>query len=208
MLRTVLAVVLAVVIVGIVAPALEDARVTRGESRTEIELARVETAVTELAQEENVGARRSLKLRFPAETVTRAPVAFVAVGGVPNQRTAADTDRSDVLAYRVSGGDMSVVRLPVDLLVLNDGNSASDDHALVVRGGTTRLTLRLLRDGDRPVVAVRRFKTGDGTNPPHVSAVALPRPIADLHVRPRIRGRPPVNRRDRLPDQRRPRGLG
>ncbi|WP_158057578.1 DUF7311 family protein [Halorussus halophilus] len=153
MLRTVLAVVLAIVIVGVVSPAFEDARIARSESQTETELVRLRVAATELAREQNVGARRTLELSVPDESVTRASVAFVALGGVPDGQADTDTPHSDRLAYRVEGGDTHVFRLPVDLLVAGE-NQASDANALVVHGGTVRLTLRLVRDGDRPVVAV------------------------------------------------------
>ena len=160
MLRAVLAVVLSVAVVGVVAPALEDARVARGERQTEGELARVEAAVAELARGENVGARRTLTLSLPTRSVTRAPVAYVAVGGVSRGPKAADTGQTDVLVSRVAGGDAHVVRVPAELVVVTDSRSPDDDRPLVARGGTVRLTLRLVRDGEEPVVEVERSEPG------------------------------------------------
>ena len=158
MLRAVLAVVLAVALVGVVAPALEDTRVARSERQTEAELASVESAVAELAREENVGARRTLTLQLPTRAVIRAPVAYVSLGGVPEGVDAVDTSRTDVLVSRVAGGDPHVVRVPAELVAPTDGRPPGDDRPLVVRGGTVRLVLRLVRDGEEPVVAVERFE--------------------------------------------------
>lgn len=158
MLRLVLAVALASSLVAVATPALEDARTTRTERLTERELDRVATAAHSLVREEAPGARRTLKMSFPAESPTEAPLAFVALGGLPDEEASAvDTAGGDLLAYEVAGGRQRVVRVESDLWVRrNDGDSIpSDSRALVLRGGKTyRLTLELVRLDGRPTVLV------------------------------------------------------
>lgn len=156
MLRLVLAVALAVALLATAAPALEDARTTRTERLTERELDPVETAALTLAREEEPGARRVLRISLPDDSPTAAPLAFVALGGVPDEVVSADTADGDVFAYRVAGGRTRVRRVEADLRVVRDGEPVeSDSRALVLRGGGTyRLTLRFVRHGGRPTIAV------------------------------------------------------
>lgn len=163
-LRVVLAVALAAALLGAVAPALEDARTTRTERLAARELGRVESAAQTLVREEAPGARRTLRISFPDDSPTAAPLAFVALGGVPGddvhgeQREAAtDTAEGDVLAYRIAGGTLGVRRIDTDLRVVRDGTRIeSDSRALVLRGGGTyHLTLRLVRNRGQSSVTVR-----------------------------------------------------
>lgn len=169
MLRAVLGVALAVALVATATPALEDARADRTERLTERELGRVGTAAETLAREEAPGARRTLTLSLPDDSPTAVPLAFVALGGLPDgasavgrtavsdteATTATDTVERDVLAFRVAGGPRHVRRVEADLRVgREDGRPVEDSRALVLRGGGTyEVTLRLVRlDGRRTVI--------------------------------------------------------
>lgn len=181
MIRVVLAVALATALVAAATPALEDARTVRTERLAERELGRVERAALTLAREEEPGARRTLTVSLPGGSPTEAPLALVALGGVPGGNGAADaatvdagtadTDRGDVFAYRAAGGQRRVRRVETDLRVVRDDPVPEPDaEPLVLAGGEThRLTLRLVRVGGRPTVllAARRFKAEDGTTPAH-----------------------------------------
>jgi hypothetical protein len=167
-LRLVLAVALATSLVAVAAPAVEDARTTRSERLAERELDRVAATANALAREEDPGARRTLRVSLPGESPTEAPLAFVALGGLPgeagddglpgrsDEKSAVDTAERDVLAYRVADGRRRVLRVDVDLRVRRgDGSAPSDSRALVLRGGEIyRLTLRLVRFDGRPTVVV------------------------------------------------------
>jgi hypothetical protein len=167
-LRLVLAVVLAASLVAAATPAVEDARTTRSERLAERELDRVATAANALVREEDPSARRTLRVSFPGESPTEAPLAFVALGGLPDDASddgfpreddespAVDTAERDVLAYRVADGRRRVLRVDVELRVRRgDGSVSSDSRALVLRGGEThRLTLQLVRLDGRPTVVV------------------------------------------------------
>ena len=164
MLRLVLGVALAAAILGAVAPALEDARTARSDRLVARELDRVAAAAESLAHEEAPGARRTLELSLLGGSPTTAPVAFVALGGVPGEetasdhrrRTAADDADRDLLAYRLAGGPVECRRVDADLRPVEGGprvESAPD--LLVLRGdGTYRLTLRVVRHRGRLAVTV------------------------------------------------------
>lgn len=162
MLRLVLAVALAAALLAVVTPALEDARETRTERMTTRELGRIESAAETLAREESPGARRTLTVSLPGRSPTVAPLAFAALGGIPNRTAAgvtsetADTSGRDLLAYRIAGGSTVVRRVGVDMRVVRDGETvAPDSQALVLHGGETyRLTLRLVRVRGRLAVVV------------------------------------------------------
>ncbi|WP_135825611.1 DUF7311 family protein [Halorussus ruber] len=172
MIRVLLGVALAVALVAVTTPALEEARASRTERLTERELDRVGTAVEELAREEAPGARRTLTLSLPGDSATEAPLSFVALGGVPDGASAdergsvseADTAARDILVFRVAGGRRHVRRVGADLRVVRGGTgrgvrdgtrSTADSRALVLRGGATyEVTLRLVRADGRRIVVV------------------------------------------------------
>jgi hypothetical protein len=157
----VLAVALAAAMLAVVTPALEDARATRTERLAARELGRVEAAAEALAREESPGARRTLSVSLPGESPTAAPLAFVALGGVPNAKSGENGEMTDgagrdLLAYRIAGGSTVVRRIGVDLRVVRDGQRVeSDAQPLVLRDGESyRLVLRLVRVRGRPTVVV------------------------------------------------------
>ncbi|MFC4552947.1 MULTISPECIES: DUF7311 family protein [Halorussus] len=177
MLRAVLAVVLAAAMLAVTAPALDAARTARADRVAADELWAVGSAAEELAREEDpvpvgsASARRAVALSVPDSAPTRAEVAAIAVGGVPttrrpeNRTRAADTERSDVLAYRLAGGEWCVRRVGVDLRLVRDGRVLRDRRALVRRGGTHGLTLRLVRYRGRPTVVVSTARDERGPGP-------------------------------------------
>ncbi|PSP76085.1 hypothetical protein BRC81_13880 [Halobacteriales archaeon QS_1_68_20] len=157
MLRVVLAVLLAVALLGVTVPAVEDARVERSATIAEGELAAFETAVQDLVATEDPApdaeraARRTLTLDVPTRTFTTARVAFVALGGLPDRTI--EPVAGTVIAYQLQGTTYTR-RLPVPVRVLEpDGDLGPAGEPLVVRG-TTRVTLLLLERGGDPVVAV------------------------------------------------------
>ncbi len=165
MLRAVLAVVLAVALLGAAFPAVETARVERSATLAEGELAAFETAARDLVGTEDPApdprraARRTVTVDVPTTSFTTARVTFVAVGGVPDRGAAGGPDRpakaadGAVIAYRLDGTTHRR-QLPVAVRVLGpDGDLRPAGEPLVLRG-PARVTLLLLeRDGD-PVVAV------------------------------------------------------
>lgn len=157
MLRTVLAVLLAVALLAVAAPGIEQARADRTAALVEGELTRIAERATGLAAEETGGAapaRRTVSLSLP-DGVAAAPVAYVAIGGVPGCGAARDTAHGDVVAYRLEGGEPMVRHLPVDLRVATDRTVDDDDEPLVLRGDARlRLTLDV-RDGVRTVLVER-----------------------------------------------------
>lgn len=163
MLRAVLGVALAVALLAVVTPALDDARATRTERLAERELDRVASAAVTLESEEAPGARRTLTLALPGDSPTAARVS-VALGGLSSGRSPADTAERDVFAVRVAGDRRLVRRVGTDLRVVREGRVAGDERAVVLRGGATyAVTLRLRRlDGHRVVVASVRSVSGRG----------------------------------------------
>ncbi|UPV73320.1 hypothetical protein M0R89_12275 [Halorussus limi] len=162
MLRLVLGVALAAALVAAVTPALDGARATRTERLAERELDRVAAAATTLAAEDAPGARRTLTVSLPARSPTSAPLAVVALGGVPDGElpegdpsAVTDSAERDVFAFRVADAPRQVRRVGTDLRAVRDGAVAESDAAvLVLRGGKTyKVTLRLVPlDGRRTVV--------------------------------------------------------
>ncbi|WP_433623016.1 DUF7311 family protein [Halomicrococcus sp. NG-SE-24] len=161
---TALAVVLAVAVCGLAAPAVEDARSTSAERSVEGDLGRLPRAMQAVESDDAVplgdrGARRVVTLTIPAASPTSAGVEFVAVGGVPGRRHPKDA-RGDVLAYGVADGRTRVRHVPFDVRVATrdgDWRVHSDARPLVVwRSGRTRITLRLVRYRGRLTVLVSR----------------------------------------------------
>lgn len=169
MLRTVLAVLLAVAILGIANPAIDDARGTRSDHLVRGELATVERTIQALDETEpampvgRAGARRVRTVDVPERSRTSAAVARVTVGGVPNRIAAADAERSDVLSYTRPNGSRKTIQLNgVDLRVAHYRDEQlqveSDDAPLVLRPGTHRLVFRPVRIDGRRVILVHRLR--------------------------------------------------
>jgi hypothetical protein len=163
-LRVVLAVLLAVALVGVAVPAVERARAERAADLAEGSLARVAERATGLAAAEEAtgggAARRTLSVSVPSGGLATGAVDYLAVGGAPNCMTPEDTASGDVVVYRLAGGAVRVRYLPVDLRVVGDGQTGDDDP-LVLREDAV-VTLSLVRDGDQRRVHVQRGRAPAG----------------------------------------------
>lgn len=182
MLRAVLAVALAVALLAASLPAVDRAQRDHADSQVRSQLERLATAARALAARNdpvpvgNAGATRTVTLRLPARGWRSTGVAYVAIGGVP-ENAATDTPDGDVLAWRLAGGPPRVARLEgVAIHTVSDGRVAPDGRPLVVREpGRHRVELSLVRRRGRPVVLVRRFKPEGGTSPERARGVRAKR---------------------------------
>lgn len=164
MLRVVFAVLLAVAILGVALPVVETTRVERSATVVEGDLAAFERAATDLsasadpAAELDGAARRTVTIKVPRASPTTAPIAFVAIGGLPGGSTEPPRQEgSTVIAYQIDG-TTHVRRVPVEIRVLApDGDLRPPGELLVLRE-TRKVTLLLLERDGEPVVAVT---TGD-----------------------------------------------
>lgn len=160
MIRAVLAVCLAVALLGVALPAVENASHDHAASVADAELARLRATLTDLAATDDAlpadspGARRLVTLRIPTPDLTTAPVAYLAIGGVPGGEAGdASPTHTDRLAYRLQGEGPRTVSVPLDLRTPGDG-------PLVLRSpGRHRLRCRLVADDDGGV-AVRVARVG------------------------------------------------
>jgi len=153
-LRVVVAVLLAVAVLGTSLPAVDAARVEAADTHLHGELTAVRTAVADLLVRDDPasgpGARRVVTVDVPGRSWGHAETERVALGG-------------GVLAWRVDGGRRHTLRAPGRLRV-------ADGSAVLVlrRPGQHRLTLALARDERGPVVTVHHtFKPENGTSATH-----------------------------------------
>lgn len=163
MLRVVLAGVLAAALLAAAMPTIDAARERATAEQAGSTLSRIhERAVGLVRTEEPTAdgaARRHLSIALPDRGFARAPVAYLAIGGIPDCGTNHDTAAGDVVAYRVKGGPVRVAHVPVDMRVVTDGRVRDDEDPLVLRGDA-RLTMALVSRNGRPTVLV-----GLGSNP-------------------------------------------
>jgi hypothetical protein len=144
MLRTVLAVALAIALLGVSLPAVDSARVTHAESDVQRSLTRLETAATELAAHNDavpngtVGARRHLTLSLPSERWGQAGLDSLSF-----------PPGSTHLSWRVRGGDHRTYASSVPLAGPSGGLKLNE-------GGHHRIILALHHRNGREVVVVRR----------------------------------------------------
>lgn len=167
--RVLTAAALAVALLSAVLPAVDAAREDRADSLVRGELDRLERAARSLETDDVVGkgvpgARRTVELSIPRASWAAAPVAYVAVGGVPvveaGSKTgtgaappASDDAAEAVVAYRLRDGTPRTVRV-------DDPRLRTPDGPVVLGPGRHRLVLSLTRvrgDGrPRTAVVVRR----------------------------------------------------
>jgi hypothetical protein len=158
-IRAVLAVCLAVTLLAIALPAVEDASRDRSARLADAELERLRATLADLAATDDAlpadspGARRLLTLRVPTPDLTAAPVSYLAVGGVPEADPANEQGATpDRLAYRLRGGPPHTVSVPVDL------RTADGEPLVFRRPGRHRLRCRLVVAD--PGVGVRVERAG------------------------------------------------
>lgn len=160
MLRVVVSVVLALALLGISQPAIEQARETAAERAVVRELARVETAIAELRTEDAVpygqpGARRVVTLSLPTRAFASAGVEYVSIGAPPDKRS----NDSDLLASRVSGRSPQAIRVEADLRVERSRGKArwlADEPVLIRTGGRVRLVLTPVRHEGKRIIVVQQ----------------------------------------------------
>ena len=161
MIRVALAALLAVALLGVATPAIDDARTSATERVLRADLSRVGAAAESLAaRHDAVGpksgpARRTVQLVVPGRGWDRAP-ATVTVGTDAGN----ESFEGGSLEWRVGGGTLRSIRIGIDLRVWRDGRPAAGE--LRLGPGRHRLVLSLVRADGRPVVAVRGFKSDTG----------------------------------------------
>lgn len=143
MIRTVLAVALAVAVVGVAVPVVEEGRVRAADRAVDGELAAVERAAESLlAADEttpSAGARRTVALSLPSGSWRAADVdAFRIHGAGPGRRGS--------VTYRIDGGRRTVAV---------DAPLYTPSGPVVVGDGTVRVVLSLDDVDGRRVVVVR-----------------------------------------------------
>lgn len=144
MIRAVLAVVLAVALLSLSLPAIEDARTKRTDQQLATELEQLDRAAADLYEAEvprtaTPGARRTVTIRIPERGVTTAGVTEVRIGG----------KRPAEYAYQLPGGPLRTI--PASVPVMPAGGdpitlSGSGNHRLVLtlaqRNGTKTVEIR------------------------------------------------------------------
>lgn len=146
MLRTALAVLVAVALLSVALPPVDSARVAHADSQVRNELDRLDTAGSDLAAESDPvgpgqsGARIQRAVQMPGPSWGNA--------GLSRLRFPATADEGRV-TWRVDGGRTHSLRPSVPLVAPPDGLVLSE-------GGRHRLTLSLERHHGRTVVVVSR----------------------------------------------------
>ena len=151
MIRAVLAVALAVALVGASLPAVEDARADRTDRRLAAATDRIERAATSLADGDDgtppdvAGARRTVAVEFPRRSLTAAPAEFLRI-------EESGSGSNATVAYALPGR-------PTERRTIAGVEIRTPDGPIVLReAGVHRLALTLVRPiGERrAVVVVRR----------------------------------------------------
>ena len=152
MIRTILAVVLALAIVSLSMPAIDRVATVGTERGLEADLATLEAEAVELLEEEerppagDPGPQRVVTITLPAESPTTAGVDYVAVGDSLEATT--DTADRPIVTYRIEGGPERIVHVDAPI-------EPAGGEAIVLRGSGDR-DLRLTLEyeaGERVVVA-------------------------------------------------------
>jgi hypothetical protein len=163
-IRVALAALLAVALLGVATPVIEDGRTAATDRLLRGDLSRVGSAAEALAARHDAvppgdgPARRTVRLVVPERGWGRAS-ATVTVGAGPSGHR---------LAWRVGDGSPRRVGVGVAFGVWRDGQVVADE--LRLGPGRYRLVLSLVRVDGRRVVAVRGFKSDTGRSSPRVRA--------------------------------------
>lgn len=185
MIRVALAAALAVGLLAVALPAVEDARDVRVTNGLRSSAEGVATTLDRFARRNDAVppggpvASRVLTVTVPERPGPgREPTLYV--GGLPDREMAGDGPRSDVVAVAVGGESRVVARLSTDVRRRADGGArrgtatrppssggssrspgapamlASDDEPLAL-SGEERLRVRLVLRGDVPTLVVERW---------------------------------------------------
>lgn len=162
MLRVVVAVALAVSLLGVATPAVETARVDHAEARLDAELEALAATAARLEERNDPtppgvrGARRTTTLHVPGSSWATAGLDSLTVPGP------SDDHPHGVVRYRVAGGQEKIRWVSAPLVGPPEGFS-------IEGGGTRRVVLELGRWEGEPVVVVRHpeFKSHGATRAGH-----------------------------------------
>jgi hypothetical protein len=165
MLRVVVAVALAVALLGVAMPAVDSARVDHADARVATALDRLAATAERLRARNDpsppgtAGARRMITLHLPGPSWASARLETLSV---PATTAGRGPSGRGTVTWRVEGGGRRtrVLSAPV----------VGPDGGLTVRGGGSRqLVVELVREGGRAVVRIRRpeFKSDAGTSSGH-----------------------------------------
>lgn len=148
MIRVVLAVVLAIALVGVAVPALEYGAGVNSEQQVGSEVAKIGNAATSLVENEELpppgqsGAQRVVSVSLPGDSRTTRPVEHLEIERHGNR---------SVATYRVEGRSEQVAH--IDAPIVNGTN----DTVELGGSGTRDLVLTLERDGsEAPVIVLER----------------------------------------------------
>lgn len=168
MIRVVLAAVLAVALLGVAAPAVEDAGRSATDRGLESALSRVASVAETLGARHDAvrpaagPATRTVDLAVPGDGWGRESATVVIVGSGRDEPP---------LGWRVGDGPRRGVRVGVELRVWSEGEPTGGE--LRLGPGRHRLELALVRVDGRSVVAIRAvrgFKSENGRTPSRVRA--------------------------------------
>lgn len=157
--RYVLAVVLALAIVGTALPLIDDVRRSTARASADQSVERLRGAIRALVERSDptvapFAAGRSITITLPDRDVGTVGVDWIAIGGIPDRVGPTEPNGSDVIAYSVAGEVHHVVLSDIELRVITRSQRQTDEIPLVIDASTTlRLTYRL--DGNLSVVVVR-----------------------------------------------------
>lgn len=157
--RYVLAVVLALAIVGTALPLIEDVRRSTARVSADQSVDRLRGVMRELVERSDpttapFAASRSLTITLPDRDVGTVGVDWIAIGGIPGREGPTEPNGSDVIAFSVGGEVHHIVLTDIELRVVTGDQRQRDDIPLVIEDTTTlRLTYRL--DDNVSVVVVR-----------------------------------------------------
>lgn len=148
MIRAVLAVVLAVALVSIASPALQDARYERTAAGVADTATRLDRAATLLATEADppvagvAGARRVITVRVPAGSITSVPITRLTIDGT-DPPGAGGVVIAELSGHRSISRPISTdLRTPNGAIVLGTAGAHDLRLTLIARGGLAVLVTR------------------------------------------------------------------
>lgn len=169
--RLVLAVIVALALLASAIPLVEQAQRARGEQQVESSVDTVRETASRLARRNDPvpsgvpGARTRVRIDLPENAgpvVLRIGAGFGRPGSNKD-----DTNDTDLLSYRVDGGERRTVPVDVDIRARHGPEMRSDSDALVIREDTTITMGYRLVEGAPVVTVVRGFKSGNRTSESH-----------------------------------------